>query len=1194
MRTAFTLAIAIALILALVAPAAAAVGMPALYSCLNPWPGWVDCGTLTSPPDGPRVCGKWAKWDTDTMCGGGTDPGLDNAGGPTPPAGQDVPGADPVDLTTGIFMLTKVDAAFPGVAPVAFERTYRSGDTFPGPFGLGTTLVYEDFLEPNSDTLITYLYRGNARAAFTQQADGTFTNTTIPAFRGTTITINADGTRTMRRKDGSTIVFTQGLQTSRSDRFGNTVTIGRAANGAVSTITGPSGRSLSLTWVGTLPRLRVSQVTDSTGRTVHYDYDASERLVAVTDLAGGVTQYGYDSQHRMTTITDARSITFLTNTYDVNSRVCQQQQADGGIFTLYYVTADIASNPDSLQLLQQGESGGPITQAPCTGPASSSAVVATVIVDPRGHPTTHRFNASGLVTKTTDALAQATTYDRDAATNLIMSTNDPLGRQTSYTYDAAGNVTSVTRLAGTSDAVTTNFTYEPTFNQMTSVTDPLGPGHSTTFAYDAQGRLTGITNALSQTITVTPGPTGQPVAIADPLGNTTQFGYTAGDLVSITDPMGKVTTRSLDSAGRLSTLTNPLGHRTSYAYDNLNHVTGITDAQNGLTQFTYDANGNLRSVRDARGSVTGYTPDNMDHVATRTDPLTRSESSTYDLAGNLVSFTDRKGQVTNRTYDALDRLAQVTYVADGSTISYTWDAGNALRQITDSQSGTITRTYDLLDRLTQETTPQGSISYTYDAAGRRTSMTVAGQAAVTYGYDNANRLLTITQGSNVVTIAYDDAGRRTSVTLPNGVVTEYTYDAASRVTGLTYRKNTTTLGTLTYTYDAAGNRVGVGGTWARTALPPALDPATYDAANRPLTFGGQVLASDLNGNLLTDGTSGYTWDARNRLTAITGPVPATFQYDATGRRTRKTINGVTTDFVHDGINPVTESNTSGTGFLLTSLGVDDFMMRIGPGTPSMFLTDALGSLVATTDATGGVQSELTYEPFGNTEMSAPAPAYRFTGREHDEPLYLYYYRARYYHTDLQRFISEDPLRFNGGDVNLYAYVWNDPANFVDPTGEGGFGMIGGVSAGAGLGAGAIGTASGGIGVFGGKGLNVGAFGTAGAFAGYGPDGARYPDPSGSRNGETGYVTGYGASGGAGFFGTNADSVCDLQGPFKTLTISGGMFLGGEVTVAWSGKTVFVSGMVTVSPLAYPSVMVSLINTNTFVKPLVGRSCGCGK
>jgi RHS repeat-associated protein len=109
-------------------------------------------------------------------------------------------------------------------------------------------------------------------------------------------------------------------------------------------------------------------------------------------------------------------------------------------------------------------------------------------------------------------------------------------------------------------------------------------------------------------------------------------------------------------------------------------------------------------------------------------------------------------------------------------------------------------------------------------------------------------------------------------------------------------------------------------------------------------------------------------------------------------------------------------------------------MRIGPGSTSMFLTDALGSLVATTDAAGVVQSEVTYEPFGNTEISSPAPAYRFTGREHDEPLYLYYYRARYYHTDLQRFISEDPIEFEGRDVNLYAYVGIDPLNSTDPLG----------------------------------------------------------------------------------------------------------------------------------------------------------------
>jgi len=1029
MHTIFRLAIAIPLVLVLVTPAAA-VGMKWPYTC-NYWPGKIDCGTLSSPPT--SWCGlPWVRWDTDPNYCGGIEPGVNNLGGATSPAGQDLPGADPVDLTTGIFMLAKVDAAFPGVAPIAFERTYRSGDTFPGPFGLGTTLVYEDFIEPTSATVITYIYRGNARTAFTKQANGTFTNATVPAFRGTTVTVNADGTRTMRWKDGLAIVFNaQGLQVSRRDRFGNTVTIGRAANTAASTITTPSGRSLSLTWVGTVPRLRVSQVTDSTGRTVRYDYDASQRLITVTDPAGGITRYAYDSQHRMTTITDARNIVFLTNTYDVNSRVCRQQQADGGIFTLYYVTADIASSPDSVLLLQQAESGGPINQAPCTGPASSSKVVAAVIVDPRGHPTTHRLNTAGFVTKTTDALGQATTYTLDPATNLISSMTDPLGRQTTFSYDAAGNVTSVTRLAGTSGAVTTSFTYESIFNQLTGVTDPLG--HSKTFAYDAQGRLTGITNALGQTSTVTPGATGQPVAIADALGNTTQFAYTAGDLVSITDPVGNTTTRSLDSAGRVGTLTNPLGLRTSYAYDALNQVTQVTDALNGLTRFTYDANGNLLSLTDARGSVTGYAYNTMDRVATRTDPLGRAEGSTYDLTGNPASSTDRKGQVTNQTYDALDRPAQVTY-ADGATITYGWDSGDRLTQLTDSQTGTITRTYDLLDRLTQETTPQGTVSYTYDAAGRRTSLTVAGQSAVTYTYDNANRLTSVTQGSNVVTIAYDAAGRRTSVTLPNSVVTEYTYDATSRVIGLAYRQGATTLGMLSYMYDAAGQRLRVGGTWARTGLPPALASASYDVANRHLTFDAQVPTYDLNGNLLSDGTSGYTWDARNRLTGITGPSTATFQYDATGRRTGKTINGVTTNFVHDGLNPVTESGAGGTGVLLTGLGVDDFLLRSGPGGTSMFLTGALGSLVATTDSAGGVQSEVIYEPFGGTELSAPSPAYRFTGREHDEPLYLYYYRARYYHTDFQRFLSEDPIGFEGGDVNLYAYVRNSPTNSTDPTG----------------------------------------------------------------------------------------------------------------------------------------------------------------
>jgi RHS repeat-associated protein len=370
----------------------------------------------------------------------------------------------------------------------------------------------------------------------------------------------------------------------------------------------------------------------------------------------------------------------------------------------------------------------------------------------------------------------------------------------------------------------------------------------------------------------------------------------------------------------------------------------------------------------------------------------------------------------------VDRPTQVTY-AGGATTTYTWDAGNRLTQIVDSISGTITRTYDGLDRLTQEVTPQGTVSYIYDAAGRPTTITVLGQSTVTYAYDNADRLTQITQGAATVTLAYDTASRRTSLTLPNGVVTEYAYDAGSRLTGLTYKNGPNVLGTLTYAYDNAGNRNQLGGTWARTGLPQAVASATYNAANHQLTFGGQSLTFDLNGNLTGDATTTYTWDARNRLASLSGPgTTASFQYDPLGRRTRKIINGTTTDFLYDGLNPVQElSGGSPVANLLTGLGIDEYFTRTDSAGTRALLTDALGSTVALTDPAATVQDQYTYEPFGAATVSGGTNGnpFQYTGRENDGTG-LSYYRARYYHHGRQRFISEDPLGFGGADVNLYA------------------------------------------------------------------------------------------------------------------------------------------------------------------------------
>ena len=312
---------------------------------------------------------------------------------------------------------------------------------------------------------------------------------------------------------------------------------------------------------------------------------------------------------------------------------------------------------------------------------------------------------------------------------------------------------------------------------------------------------------------------------------------------------------------------------------------------------------------------------------------------------------------------------------------------------------------------------------------------------MTYTYDNANRLTAITQGAATVTIGYDDADRRTSLTYPNGNKIEYAYDAASQLTSITYKDDTTTLGDLTYTYDAAGNRIKTGGSFARTNIPPALSTTSYNANNQQTTFAADTLTYDLNGNLtsVTDGsdTTTYTWNARNQLTGITAPsFAASFSYDSFGRRIGKTVQGVTTNFVYDGLNPVQEKDGSTvTANLLTGLGIDEFFTRTdGVGVRSL-LPDALGSTVALADNTGALQTQYTYEPFGFVSQTGAAStsSYKYTGRE-DDGTGLYYYRARYYQPRLQRFIAEDPIGFSSGDVNLYGYVSNNPIDSIDPLG----------------------------------------------------------------------------------------------------------------------------------------------------------------
>jgi RHS repeat-associated protein len=118
-------------------------------------------------------------------------------------------------------------------------------------------------------------------------------------------------------------------------------------------------------------------------------------------------------------------------------------------------------------------------------------------------------------------------------------------------------------------------------------------------------------------------------------------------------------------------------------------------------------------------------------------------------------------------------------------------------------------------------------------------------------------------------------------------------------------------------------------------------------------------------------------------------------------------------------------------------GVDEPLARQNTqsGLVTYYHADGLGSIVATTDATGTVTSTRQYDAWGNPEVGGDQSGYAFTGREWDAETGLYYYRARYYDPKLGIFISEDPIGLAAGDTNVYAYVGGDPINMVDPTGH---------------------------------------------------------------------------------------------------------------------------------------------------------------
>lgn len=229
--------------------------------------------------------------------------------------------------------------------------------------------------------------------------------------------------------------------------------------------------------------------------------------------------------------------------------------------------------------------------------------------------------------------------------------------------------------------------------------------------------------------------------------------------------------------------------------------------------------------------------------------------------------------------------------------------------------------------------------------------------------------------------------------------------------------------------------------------PAGTDTLSYGTANELLSLNTTTYGYDAKGNrtLKTEagGSTTYSYDDENRLVRVEIPgSPAlviTYTYDPFGRRIEKNVNGTITRYLYDREDILLEYNGAGSiaARYLHGPGIDEPLALEKDGQTYYYQADGLGSVIALADSAGGIAQTYRYDAFGSLVSGDPAIAqpYTYTAREWDTETGLYYYRARHYDPIAGRFLQRDPIGFAGGDVNLYAYVQNNPVNLIDPNGQ---------------------------------------------------------------------------------------------------------------------------------------------------------------